>query len=437
MDNSQLFLQKVIRYVDNLRKRFLGSSIVMEYTYIQKCLLLLGFQVVIFGTFIFYEAVVLLNPAWRSFINPSLFEQMLWVDIVVVLIAILMMFSCYRFRQSEWANRNAHYFCVFFYAITLCSMGYEVGAMSPTTGIFIIGTPIIGLALFPRRMVLMTTFIAAITMISMAYAGVVGWIPYAPMFVDGGILDFKHHSTFYFYSQMFFMLPPSLIIMITSDVILKQWHKRGNEVALLSQLDSLTGLYNRRTINEHMERLVDNHEGHDRVAILLLDLDFFKAINDTYGHMIGDEVLRTVGQSLQHSMRKHDAAGRFGGEEFIVILSGADREIGMAVAERIRANVEAIRITAGGGEKIHVTTSIGVATCKPTDMARMHTLVMNADQALYQAKHSGRNRVVHFVQIPADKLSDVGMSDTPQAPQGALSDQFQARGGCEVLPVQL
>lgn len=425
MDSSQLFLQKVVHQFDNLRKRFLGSSIVMEYTYIQKCLLLLGFQIIIFGTFIFYQAVVLFNPAWRVFINAPLFEFLMWADIVVVLIAALLMVYCYRWRQSEWANCNAHYFCVIFYAVTLCSMGYAVGAMSPATGIFIIGTPIIGLALFPRRMVLITTLLAAIAMVSLAFAGVSGWIPYAPMFVDGGILDLKQHSTFYFYSQMFFMLPPSLIIMIASDVILKQWHKRGHEVALLSQLDSLTGLYNRRTINEHMERLVETSNPQDRVAILLLDLDFFKSINDTYGHMIGDEVLRTVGQSLQHSMRKHDAAGRFGGEEFIVILSGADRDIGMAVAERIRSNVEAIRITAGGGEKINITTSIGVATCKPSDMARMHTLVMNADQALYQAKHSGRNRVVHFDQIPADKLSDVG-SETAQTHSDGLQDPIAA-----------
>ena len=422
MDNSQHLTQVLRHHLDNLRKRFLGSAIVMEYSYIQKCLLLLGFLVILFSSFICYEVAVLSNPAWHVFINAPLFRLLLAMDIAVVIIAALLMVCCYRFQKNEWANRNAHYFCVFFYAVTLCTMGYAVGAMSPATGIFMIGTPIIGLALFPRRMVLITTVIASITMVLLAFAGVSGWIPYAPMFVDGGILDFKNHSTFYFYSQMFFMLPPSIIIMITSDVILKQWHKRGHEVTLLSQLDSLTGLYNRRTINEHMERLVENSSAEDRVAVLLLDLDFFKSINDTYGHMIGDEVLRTVAQSLQHSMRKDDVAGRFGGEEFIVLLSSADREVGMAVAERIRAKVEAIRITAGCSKKVQITTSIGVATCTPTDLTRMHDMVMYADQALYHAKHSGRNRVIHFDQLPTENESDLensALAVTVEAPRGA------------------
>ncbi len=428
MAHSPLSIKDMTHHLDTLRKHLLGSTIVMEYSYIQKCLLLLGFLVVLFCSFIFYEAVVLLVPTWRAYVNVPLFHLLIWVDSIIVLMTVILGVICYRLRNNEWANRYAHYICVIFYAVTLCSTGYAVGAMSPSTGIFMIGTPIIGLALFPRRMVLITTMIASATMIFLAFAGVSGWIPYAPMFVDGGLLDLKNHSRFYFCSQMFFMLPPSLIILVMSDLILKQWHKRGHEVTLLSQLDSLTGLYNRRTINEHMERLVENSDGQEQVAALLLDLDFFKSINDTYGHMIGDEVLRTVAQSLQHSMRKHDVAGRFGGEEFIVVLSGADREVGMAVAERIRANVEAIRISAScGGKKISITTSIGVATCTPTDLTRIHDMVMYADQALYQAKHQGRNRVVHFDQLPQSPEAEVDVVNDPAAQARGDEDGFTVR----------
>ncbi|AXI03525.1 GGDEF domain-containing protein [Aquirhabdus parva] len=405
-----------------LYKRTLGSVIVMEWSFAQKSMLLLVFMIMLYSSYVLYMFAVPLNPEWAAYINVPLFKILIWKDILVTLLAAIFFCCCYIWRKSAWANRHLPLFIIVFYAISMCLTGYLVGAMSPATGIFLIGTPLIGLALFPRGMVLWVTILATILMTSLAFAGVSGWIAYAPLFASGGILDLKQHSRFYFYSQMYFMLPPSLIILVAADVILKQWHMRGREVTLLSQLDSLTNLFNRRTINEHLERLIIESTEAERISILILDLDHFKQINDTHGHMIGDEVLKAVGQVLQQSMRKNDVAGRFGGEEFIVVLARSERQVGMQVAERIRNRIQAIRILDKNGQEIKITTSVGVSSCAPQVMTGIDPMLHEADQALYFAKNAGRNQVIHFDQLVVEQAPDFHIYDAKAevSEEGAL-----------------
>ncbi len=407
MNISDLTIKDLKAQIIALHKRTLGSVIVMEWSFAQKSMLLLAFMILLYSSYVLYMFVVPLNPVWASYIDVPLFKILIWKDIFITLLAVMLFCCSFIWRKSAWANRHLPLFCVVFYAICMCATGYLVGAMSPATGIFLIGTPLLGLALFPRGMVLWVTVLATIFITFLAFAGVSGWIAYAPLYINGGILDLKQHSRFYFYSQMYFMLPPSLIILIAADVILKQWHMRGREVTLLSQLDSLTNLFNRRTINEHLERLIVESTDAERISILILDLDHFKQINDTYGHMIGDEVLKAVGQVLQQSMRKNDVAGRFGGEEFIVVLARSERQVGMQVAERIRLRIEAIRILDKRGHEIKVTTSVGVSSCAPHAMTGIDPMLLQADQALYLAKNAGRNQVAHYDQVALELTSDL------------------------------
>jgi diguanylate cyclase (GGDEF)-like protein len=128
------------------------------------------------------------------------------------------------------------------------------------------------------------------------------------------------------------------------------------------------------------------------LGTVLLDLDHFKDINDTFGHGIGDEVLAAVGVALQSTVRESDFVGRYGGEEFIMLLPDADRETTLQVAERVRTAIADINVLEGDSA---VTASFGVAVF-PEDAPDAARLVRNADRALYRAKANGRNRVEMF-----------------------------------------
>jgi two-component system cell cycle response regulator len=159
--------------------------------------------------------------------------------------------------------------------------------------------------------------------------------------------------------------------------------------------DQLTGLHNRRYMSRHLDNLVANAYKTDKpLAFLIMDIDHFKSVNDTYGHDIGDEVLREFASRISANVRGIDLACRYGGEEFVVVMPDTDFDFAMTVAERLRKGVEekAFEISRDPG-KLSVTISIGIASSeKEGDTAE--ALLHRADQALYRAKREGRNRVV-------------------------------------------
>lgn len=154
--------------------------------------------------------------------------------------------------------------------------------------------------------------------------------------------------------------------------------------------DGLTGLYNRKTFQANLERATARLDGRHPCAVLMLDIDHFKRINDTYGHAAGDEVLRTVAGVIRKTIRKGDMAGRYGGEEFIVYLNLADEAQAFRGAERLRMMIRQTRFMFGGRE-VGVTASLGVAVY-PRDGTHWEALVRKADGALYRSKSEGRDR---------------------------------------------
>jgi two-component system, cell cycle response regulator len=163
--------------------------------------------------------------------------------------------------------------------------------------------------------------------------------------------------------------------------------------------DALTGLWNRNHAQEELEKMFSVSNRHTRpFSILLFDIDFFKSVNDTYGHDIGDAVLRVTAQTVGHHLRSHDMAARYGGEEFIVLLPETSIEGAVIAAERLRQDIEAIDFTSHGCPR-RVTVSVGVAQ-HPVCGRTLEELVKQADEALYRAKQTGRNRVCLATIIP-------------------------------------
>jgi diguanylate cyclase (GGDEF)-like protein len=159
-----------------------------------------------------------------------------------------------------------------------------------------------------------------------------------------------------------------------------------------SMTDPLTGLLNRRYFNEQVQKEAARSRRHGlRFSVLMLDIDHFKRINDTYGHPVGDLAIKAVASVCNKALRPQDILARYGGEEFVIALPHTDAEGAGTVAERIRQAVEQIEIAAEPGP-VRFTVSIGVSTYR-RDLP-FEQIVGRADQALYQAKQTGRNRVV-------------------------------------------
>jgi diguanylate cyclase (GGDEF)-like protein len=160
-----------------------------------------------------------------------------------------------------------------------------------------------------------------------------------------------------------------------------------------AERDALTGLPNRRMLDERLHEEFERALRHGtELSLVLLDVDDFKQINDRYGHQCGDEVLRAVAQVLAASVRSSDLAGRFGGEEFAVVLSGTGAPGAARVAEQIRSGLENLDVAALPGERVRVTASFGVSAL--SDARSVAQLVERADRRLYAAKRAGKNRVV-------------------------------------------
>ena len=160
--------------------------------------------------------------------------------------------------------------------------------------------------------------------------------------------------------------------------------------------DAMTGLYNRRFLEEYVTTLVATSQRRQSTfAVLMLDLDYFKQVNDTFGHEAGDKVIKTLADLLLKSVRGSDMVVRYGGEEFLIVLQDTNMETALAVADKIRCRVEETKIPLTG-TILQKTISIGVASF-PADSDTFWQVVKFADVALYEAKKQGRNRVVRFV----------------------------------------
>jgi len=157
----------------------------------------------------------------------------------------------------------------------------------------------------------------------------------------------------------------------------------------IARTDALTGLMNRGTLNEMLPlELARAQRQNQPLTLVLGDVDHFKAINDTFGHVVGDRVLTAVGKLLSAQVRPYDLAARFGGEEFVLLFPGAACMEGVQIADRLRTKIGSLQIP-GGPERM--TISFGVATWVKGESTE--TLVARADAALYRAKHAGRDRV--------------------------------------------
>lgn len=161
----------------------------------------------------------------------------------------------------------------------------------------------------------------------------------------------------------------------------------------LASRDALTGILNRGTIMEFLKQQIQIADRKKLpMAVIMADVDSFKTINDTFGHPVGDSALQMVSRTIESSLRSYDRAGRFGGEEFLIILGDADTDTALQIAERVREAV-ATDILQHDGQALTISLSLGIACREAHGNETVDQLLIKADAALYKAKREGRNRV--------------------------------------------
>jgi diguanylate cyclase (GGDEF)-like protein len=173
---------------------------------------------------------------------------------------------------------------------------------------------------------------------------------------------------------------------------LQQARADKEKLQRLANLDSLTGLYNRQAILSKLREVINRAKRYkEDFSLSMLDVDLFRRVNDRYGHLTGDEVLEKIATLIRQNIRNTDVAGRYGGEEFIIILPQTDLSSALVVVERIRSVIENAEMKDSAGNVFAITVSLGLSSWGPGEDA--HSLVSRTDEALYKAKENGRNRV--------------------------------------------
>lgn len=375
--------EKIIQYV-------MEEEVIMNWDVLKKSIMILALGAAIHVVWIVWKLFVMAMPELVQWVNLPLMQTQLKLNLVFLVLHLLLIYPCIYWKHSNTAQKILPYLTVAILVISLLRDGYSVGVFSPATMIAYVCLLAVGSVLLPRRIVYSAFLPATIFLIGCAFLSFLGAIPYAPLFNLGD--DFFHQNSFWLLSMAFFIIPILVTCILLFEVLLSQWRHREKLIQRLSEIDPLTNLFNRRSINDALMNL--DQAAVARYAVVLLDLDHFKEINDQYGHDKGDETLVQVSEVLKQELRDSDVVGRFGGEEFILLLKNSSLEQAQQIAERCRSKIEALVLTNEDAQLIPITASFGVAVSTPN--LGPQQLLSQADKALYQAKAAGRNCVICY-----------------------------------------
>ena len=369
-----------------IAKYLLEDEVIMNWSILNKCILILILGSLVHIIWIIWKSFILLSPNLWNFIHLPLLKLQLKLDILFCCLLILMVFPCAYWHKKRWAQQWLPYLSIGILVLSLCRNGSMIGVLSPATMVSYVSLVTVGLVLFNRKIVYYTLVPVTLFLILSNYLSLQGQISYAPLF---NLSTSPYQNKFWVSSMLYFIAPILIICLILFEILLSQWRHREQLIQHLSQIDPLTNTLNRRSIKACLEKL--EHKPTKSYALVLIDLDHFKQINDQYGHNKGDETLIQVSEALSQIIRDNDVVGRFGGEEFILILHQSSLAQAENITERCRQAIQALHLLSNVGDLIKVTASFGVAFSSTE--TNPQKLLSQADKALYEAKACGRNQV--------------------------------------------
>lgn len=363
----------------------------LEWSAVDKSLILIALLIPLYFQYILWSLYVLNRADRDMLVHVDVVHKFMIVEAWVILVGIGIALIGLMLRR-RWPNLQLfQYVALQFYALSLVLMSYSIGTLSFCSGVVLLGGPIFGFILHDRLPVWLAFITALIAIVGLSYASVLGYLPYAPvrMASSDPVSDL-----FWMNSTLFFAAPFLIFLTLMADQMLAWWRVREERIHQLSRTDALTNLHNRRSILELLEQeLTRLRRKPAPLSVVILDLDHFKKVNDTWGHPMGDRVLQIAARILRESVRESDHVGRYGGEEFMLILPDTDLAEAMIVLERCRQQLIAADVVTDDQDRLQITASFGLVCQDRTPLLASQQLIQHADEALYAAKANGRNRI--------------------------------------------
>ena len=364
---------------------------IINWNAVDRGLLPLGLGLPLFVQVLCWYQYVLARPDRDALVNTGFASQamsLIWLMIGISMMLLAIGWSIRkRYPDAAWFQ----YVTTMFYALAMTYLSWSVGTMTLMTGVVMLGAPVAGFILLERGPVLLAFLTAFGLSVVLSVASARGLVPYAPLVVPPTTPE---ATMFWTLSAYFLSMIPIVVLIVLADRALSSWRQREAGIHAISRTDALTGIHNRRSILELLDKEIARTRRHGPpLAVVILDLDHFKSINDTRGHPTGDRVLQHTAAVLQQSMRQCDAIGRYGGEEFLLLLPDTSLEGAKVLAERCRERLAAEVIADDQGQPFNISGSFGLACNEHCYELGATVLIKAADEALYRAKHAGRNRV--------------------------------------------
>lgn len=368
---------------------FIQNNIIMHWNNLSKCILILILASGEHILWIIWKSYVLTTPQLWQWVNLQTLQFQLLVNIISLIVLLSLIIACMRLDPKKWLGSHFPYLILGFFNLTFLNDGYLIGLFSPVTFVGYVCITAISMLLFHRKFVYPILILSLLTFLCLSWLTMHATLPYATLFSTDLMLQYPLYNSFWVSSMGFFIVPTLIGCLLLSEVLLIQWRYRKSLIEKLSQIDPLTNLYNRRSFNDRAQQI---HYAKKNYVIMLLDLDYFKSINDQYGHRIGDEALKQVAGILSQNVRaQHDIVARFGGEEFIVLLQNIQLQQATRIAEHCRQAIKAAELMIPTFNMIQLTASFGVAGSELT--CEVEQIIHHADLALYHAKRQGRDQV--------------------------------------------
>jgi len=364
---------------------------VLDWSEVDKSIFLMLMLIPILSGYILGNFVLRNMEDSEHLINIVPLQQLTKIQVGLVLGALLII-AVGRWLRKDHPNALwLQHIATQYYSFSLVLSSYYIGTMTFCTGVVLLGAPVFGFILLNRHVVWAATIVSTIALLALTYASVFGIIPYAPVVVSP-----HSHTTELIWTTIIFCFtaPHFIVIILFADQMVSYWRNREETIRTLSRTDMLTGLLNRHSIIEILNKEIARTIRHGPpLTVVIIDLDHFKRINDTWGHPAGDMVLKKAATIFKAKIRQCDMVGRYGGEEFMMILPDTALSGAAILIERCRATLAHTVIVAENGERIPVSGSFGLASNDAQLALTADDLIKQADSALYRAKANGRNRV--------------------------------------------
>ena len=324
--------------------------------------------------------------------NTALLIKFQWLYPTVFVLNTFLILLGFLIKKKPKMHIYYVFFLSLYYPFSLLGLPIGVGLLNLIDGVVFMGIIVTALLLFPRFVVYWGLAFYVATYYILSGLTVLGYLDYAMAYKSYALLNKDIQNAQIIYSMFYTTIYAAFTITLF-DISIERWRRYNTKIEKLSTTDELTGLFNRRGVNQIIDLQMQQAKLTQReTSLIMVDIDNFKKINDRYGHHLGDVVLKHVADILRKNLRISDVIGRYGGEEFVILLPSTPIESAVEVAEVCRKALEQSAIKMKGNEPLHVYACFGVSS---TDHVGYDYLDLfdQADKALYQAKRNGKNQV--------------------------------------------